>query len=236
MDAKRIINFLKEVSANNNREWFHAHKDEYLVCKEDYEKGVTKAIAAISEFDPSVLHITAKDACFRFNRDTRFTQDKSPYKKHFGAYICAHGKKSLHAGYYLHLEPGRCLLSAGTYWLPTNILTSCRNEIMVNMRKWRNCVENKRFIRYFGLPNVGEWTDEELTPKGFGLSHLKTAPKGFPRDYKFIKYLKMKDYACWRVMGDDFFNGDRWLKEMVMVFKAAKSMMKFINGVIDDYE
>ncbi|EFZ37611.1 TIGR02453 family protein [Hoylesella oralis ATCC 33269] len=236
MDAKRIIRFLKDVSANNNREWFLAHKDEYLACKEDYEAGVAKAIAAITEFDPTVSHITPKDACFRFYRDTRFSQDKSPYKNHMGAYICAHGKKSLHAGYYLHIEPGRCIVSAGSYWLPTNILTSCRNEIMGNIDEWRKCVENGKFVKYFGYANEGEWNDEYMSPKGFGLTHLKTAPKDFPRDYEFLEYLKMKDYACWNMVGDDFFNGDKWLVRMADMFKVAKPMMDFMNSVIDDYE
>ena len=150
MDAKRILNFLSEVSKNNNRDWFHSHKDEYDRCKAEFEDGVTKAIAAISQFDPSVSHITAKDACFRFYRDVRFREDKRPYKDHFGAYISAHGRKSLHAGYYIHLQPEACLVSAGAYWLPTNILTSCRNEIMGNIDEWRKCVDNGKFINLFG--------------------------------------------------------------------------------------
>lgn len=222
--------------ANNNREWFQAHKGEYLACKEDYEAGVTKAIAAIAEFDPSISHITPKDACYRFYRDTRFSQDKSPYKNHMGAYICAHGKKSLRAGYYLHMEPGRCMIAAGTYWLPTNILTSCRNEIMGNIDEWRKCVENEKFIKYFGYPNKGQWNDEHVTSKGFGLTHLKTAPKDFPRDYEFLEYLKMKDYVCWNTVEDNFFNGDQWLVRMVDIFTVAKPMMDFVNSVIDDYE
>ncbi|MGN0215123.1 MAG: DUF2461 family protein, partial [Prevotella sp.] len=39
MNANRIISFLADVAANNNREWFQAHKDEYMACKEDFEDG-----------------------------------------------------------------------------------------------------------------------------------------------------------------------------------------------------
>ncbi len=234
MDAKRILNFLSDVSKNNNRDWFHEHKDEYDCCKAEFEAGVTKAIAAISQFDPSISHITAKDACFRFYRDVRFREDKRPYKDHFGAYISAHGKKALHAGYYIHLQPGACLVSAGAYWLPTNILTACRNEIMGNIDEWRKCVENGKFINQFGYPNEGDW--EKHSGKGFGLTHLKTSPKGFPRDYEFIEYLKMKDYACWKYVSDDNYEGDGWLENMVDILKTAKPMMDFTNNVIDDYE
>ena len=40
MDSKRIINFLQQIRENNNRSWFQLHKDEYLACKKDFEKGV----------------------------------------------------------------------------------------------------------------------------------------------------------------------------------------------------
>ena len=233
MDCKRIINFLRQVGENNNREWFQQHKDEYTACKKDFEDDVTYAISRIAEFDSSIAHVIAKDAVYRFYRDTRFSPDKSPYKRHFGAYISAHGKKALHGGYYLHIEPDNCLLACGNYWLPTNILTSCRNEIMANIDEWRSCVENKKFLELFGKPGCGVF---EKTPNGFGLGHLKMCPSGFPRDYKYIEYLRMKDFCCWKNVDDTFFQGNQWLDEIVEVFKIAKPMMDFINNVIDDYE
>ncbi len=235
MDAKRILQFLKDVTANNNREWFAAHRDEYLAVKADFEEGVAKAIVRLAALDPSVAHVTVKDATYRFYRDTRFSPDKSPYKNHLGAYIAAHGKKALHGGYYIHLEPGHCLLSCGNYWLPTKVLTACRNEIMGNIDEWRKCVENERFVNFFGRPGEGTW--DSSSKKGFGLEMLKTCPAGdFPRDYEFIEYLRMKDYCCWKVVPDTFYEGDRWLDEMIKVFEVGKPMMDFVNNVIDDYE
>lgn len=232
MKSDRILGFLKEIGRNNSKIWFNEHKDEYLAVKSDFEDGISSAIARIAEFDPSIKHITVKDATYRFYRDTRFSPDKSPYKTHFGAYIAAHGKKALHGGYYIHIEPGHCLLSCGNYWLPTHILTSCRNEIMVNIDRWREIVENRQFVDTFGQPGGGTWD----SPKGFGLEHLKTAPSGFPRDYEFIQYLRMKDYCCWTSVTDTFFNGDNWLEKMSDILKTGKPMMDFINSVIDDYE
>ena len=233
MDTKRIIQFLKEVAANNNREWFAAHKDEYLAVKADFEQAVGLLISRLTKMDPSIAHITVKDATYRFYRDTRFSPDKSPYKRHLGAYVCAHGKKALHGGYYMHLEPDHCLLAVGSYWLPTNILTSCRNEIMANIDQWRNIVEKKPFLQTFGKPGKGVWDEHE---RGFGIAHLSSAPKGFPKDYEFLNYLKMKDYCCWEVVPDTFFEGDDWVDRAVEIFRIAKPMMDFVNAVIDDYE
>ncbi|MBQ1801205.1 MAG: DUF2461 domain-containing protein [Prevotella sp.] len=233
MNTKRIISFLKDVAANNNRPWFQLHKDEYLACKADFEQDVARAITHLAAFDDEVAHLQVKDCVYRFYRDTRFSEDKSPYKRHFGAYICAKGKKALRGGYYMHVEPGNCMLATGSYWLPTNILTSCRNEIMGNIDVWREAVENKDFIEIFGKPNDGTW---EQSSKGFGLESLKTCPSGFPRDYEFLQYLRMKDYCCWKRVSDDFFDGDDWYDEAMNIFKTAKPMMDFMNAVIDDYE
>ena len=87
MQAKRILAFLTELMANNNRPWFLEHKDEYNECRADFEAGIAQAIVRISEFDPEIAHLQVKDCVYRFNRDTRFSPDKSPYKNHLGAYI-----------------------------------------------------------------------------------------------------------------------------------------------------
>lgn len=232
MDAKRIISFLKDIAANNNREWFNSHKDEHLAVKANFEDGVAKAIARLVEVDPEVGHLAVKDCTYRFYRDTRFSADKSPYKRHFGAYIAAHGKKSHHGGFYIHIEPGQCKLACNDYCLPGEVLTACRNEIMGNIDQWLDCVSNERFVNFFGRPGEGAWD----SPKGFGLESLKTCPSGFPRDYEHIEFLRMKDYCCWKAVPDTFFDGDRWLDEMVKVFAVAKPMMDFVNAVVDDYE
>lgn len=236
MDTKRILTFLQDVAANNNREWFQQHRDEYEACRDDFNQFVEEVINAIAAFDPTIAHLKAKDCVYRFYRDIRFSSDKSPYKRHFGAYISAHGRKGLHGGYYVHLQPGNCLLAVGAYWLPTNILTSMRNEIMGNIDEWRHCVENRKFISYFGHPNSGEWTDDKPTAKGFGISCLKKAPKDFPSDYEFLHYLRMKDYCAWHTVSEDFFDGDSWRRPLVDIFKTAKPMNDFVNAVIDDYE
>lgn len=232
MQAKRILSFLDGIKKQNSREWFTEHKEEYNAVRADFEEGISAAILRISEFDSSVKHLTVKDTTYRFYRDTRFSTDKSPYKTHLGAYIAAHGKKAFHGGYYIHLEPGHCLVSCGNYWLPTNILTSCRNEIMANIDQWRKIVESKTFVETFGHSGGNNWD----SPKGFGLESLKTAPSGFPRDYEFIQYIRMKDYCCWKAVPDSFFEGDKWLDDMSEILKIGKPMMDFINSVIDDYE
>ena len=239
MNQKNILRFLRQVMVNNNREWFQEHKKEYEVARAEFERGVLQALERIVTFDPEIAHVQVKDCTYRFYRDTRFSADKSPYKNHLGAYINAKSKKALRGGYYMHLEPGHCLLAVGNYWLPTNILTSCRNEIMANTAEWLRCVESKEFMKYYSdvtdrsqLSVPDNWD----LPQGFGLTKLKTCPSGYPKDWPYVHYLRLKDYCCWHAVSDTFFEGDDWLDEMERMFRAAKPMMDFMNAVIDDYE
>lgn len=240
MNIQMILSFLREVVQNNNREWFQAHRAEYDVARAEFEQGVGQLLDHLSAMDPEMSSVTVKSSTYRFYRDTRFSSDKSPYKNHFGAYMNAHGKKALRGGYYLHLEPGNCLLAVGNYWLPTKILTACRNEMMGNIDEWLRCVQSPAFRRYFQSSAEGQnpfWGDEKMQGgQGFGLERLKKCPVGFPRDWEYVDYLRMKDYCAWHGVSEAFFQQENWIDEALKIFKAARPMMQMMNAVIDDYE
>ena len=101
-----IIDFLRDLVANNNRDWFAANKERYQTTLDAFREEVAWFIARIGEFDERVKYLTPEDCLFRIYRDIRFSPNKLPYKNHFGAYICPNGgRKSPLSGYYLHLQP-----------------------------------------------------------------------------------------------------------------------------------
>ncbi len=111
---KEILSFLKELSANNNREWFEAHRPTYLEIKKKVEDMTQTLIDGIAKFEPTASALRPSDCLYRIYRDTRFSPDKTPYKNHIGIYINPFGgKKSELAGYYLHIQPGNMLVGGG---------------------------------------------------------------------------------------------------------------------------
>lgn len=221
MNIPIIFQFLKDLSANNNREWFNEHKEDYKRAQIEFEILVTAIIERIALFDESVKGIRAKDCTYRIYRDTRFSLDKTPYKRHFGAYINAKGKKSDHCGYYVHLENGNCMLAGGSLCMDSNILKAVRQSVYDNIDEFRSIVEDPEFKQYF--PVIGE-------------SHLKTAPKGFPKDFKYIDYLKCKEYTCAYCVSDKVFLASDFLDTVEKVFRQLKRFADFTNFTIDDYE
>ena len=85
---------MQQLKCHNDREWFNAHKDEFLRCQARFHELVEEVIKEISVFDPVMATLTPKDCTYRMNRDIRFSADKSPYKTHFSAFIAPRGKNS----------------------------------------------------------------------------------------------------------------------------------------------
>ena len=92
MDGQKILTYLENLRENNNREWYHAHKQEYKDANGAFEALIQKLITGIGAFDASVLHNEPKDLTFKLVRDTRFSHDKSPYNPAFRVHISAKGK------------------------------------------------------------------------------------------------------------------------------------------------
>ncbi len=116
METSLILDYLSELSQNNNREWYHAHKEEYKAANAAFECLVQELILKIGEFDSSVLGHAPKDLTFKLVRDTRFSYDKSPYNPAFRAHIGPQGKLPVPVGYYLMVKPGnKAFLGGGLF-------------------------------------------------------------------------------------------------------------------------
>ncbi|MHA2278857.1 MAG: DUF2461 domain-containing protein, partial [Candidatus Kariarchaeaceae archaeon] len=120
--TKNTIQFLADLRENNKREWFHANKKEYEKhVKDPFKDFVTELIFRIQEFDND-LHIEAKDAIFRINRDIRFSKDKSPYKTWISANMNHKAKRTIpnSVGYYVHIDPDYVQVGGGSYHIDKN--------------------------------------------------------------------------------------------------------------------
>lgn len=94
------IAFLKNLKANNDRDWFEANRPTYEAARKDYLAFTQAMIEGISGFDTSIAdaHLDSKKCIPRINRDVRFSKDKSPYKTNFFTTISRGGRKGNQAG------------------------------------------------------------------------------------------------------------------------------------------
>ena len=206
---KSTLEFLSDLKKRNR----------YLEAKSDYEIFVQAVINGISTFDPILKGLEVTSCTYRINRDIRFSNDKTLYKTHLGAFIVRGGKQNgdRYAGYYVHVEPGNnSMIAGGAYMPPALWLRLIREKIDEQAEKFLKIIENKEFVKFFGKLE-GE--------------KLKTAPKGFPKDHPHIELLKLKSFLVVRMISD---------KEVIskdcfdLIIRASK-IMKPLNDYLNDY-
>lgn len=220
MVPKELFTFLKELKKNNHKEWFDLNRPLYIQLKNDFELFINHAIAEIALFDKEAAQTTAKEAIFRINRDIRFSAEKTPYKTNMGAFIAKGGRKSIYAGYYIHLEPGASFLSGGIYMPSSPVLKAIRNEIADNIVEFKGIVQNPSFSAQFGNELWGE--------------KLKVAPKGFPKDMEDIEYLKYKHYSVFKNVSDSIYTQNTIFREIQNAFSVLAPFNAFLNRAIEN--
>lgn len=217
MLSSSTLQFLRDLKINNNREWFLDHKKTYNEAKEDFIGFLASLISEIQKFDSSIADLTPKQCMFRINRDIRFSKDKSPYKTNFGAGISAGGKKSMQAGYYVHIEPDNHFAGGGMWHPSSPNLQKIRQEIDYHTNEFIDILKKPKFTNLFGNLQ-GE--------------QLKTSPKGYDKDNPAIEYLRFKDFVAMRKLDDTQITSSNLITEIADTLLTLKPLNDFLNRAI----
>jgi uncharacterized protein (TIGR02453 family) len=216
---KSTLDFLNAIKDNNNRDWFLKNKAFYQEARDNFEHFVQGLIDKLIEIEPIMKGLEAKTCMYRFNRDIRFSNDKSPYKTHFGAFIVRGGKKNgdKFAGYYFHIEPGKSIIAGGAYMPPSPWLSAIREKIDNEPEKLVKIINSKDFKKYFGKIEGDQ---------------LKTAPKGYPSDHPHIDLLRYKSFLSFSEIKDEFVLSEKLFDYVCDAFKAMKPLNDFLNDYL----
>jgi uncharacterized protein (TIGR02453 family) len=212
----QILPFLKNLTENNDRDWFKAHKKEYDQSRKAFVDLVDKVIVGLSSFEPQVMGLTSKAAIFRIYRDVRFSNDKRPYKTHYGAFLAENGRKSTKAGYYFHIAPNECFLGGGLYRPNAEQLKKIRAQIDYNAQSLRDIVSQQNFKTVYGSMQ-GE--------------QLKTAPRDYPKDHPDIDLLRYKDFLGTHQFSEAVLN-DNPVDYIVERFEVLKPFVDYFNDAL----
>jgi uncharacterized protein (TIGR02453 family) len=218
---RELFKFLKELRENNNREWFNENKPRYEVLHKQHIAVVQQLIDRIAAFDPDIAGLDAKSCIYRIYRDIRFSQDKTPYKTHFGAYMTGlGGRTSPYAGYYLHVEPDNSFVSGGVWCPSPAMLKKLRQDIYDNVDEFIAILENKKFKKIYG----------ELEGEV-----LKRMPDGFPKDSPCGDILKRKYFVVSSMKPEAFFYSEDWPEKVAEDFRALHPFNKFLNYTMSGF-
>lgn len=214
---REIIDFLSDLSANNDRNWFEANRPRYTQVKQQMDTLAEELIEAIAAFDPSINGLRAKDCTYRIYRDTRFSKDKSPYKTWWGVYVCPRGKKSGFSGYYMHVEPDQnCyMLCTGAYCPTPGEIKSVREEIMT---------EGDAFVEAIN------------SAKGFEVdwsSALKRMPQGWSANDAHSDYYRLRNYILVKMVDKEYFLQPNAIEQIAKDMQCTRPFNDTLNRAIE---
>ncbi len=184
--------FLKLVAANNNREWFQAHKEVFN--EEVYEpfKSLTEEVIGLMQQEDPQIQIDFKQAAFRFYRDTRFSVDKSPYKLWMGAVVNRVGRKNTrYPELYFQFGPGENFIATGLYRPDKETLNTIRTAIAQNPDAFKAVITDKAVYEFF--PEGFQGDKNKRLPHKDWMQLAKDCPYILNKQFYTIRYYTPQD-------------------------------------------
>jgi len=220
MLSKNSLEFLDDLKANNNRDWFLDNKKRYEAFKKDYHQLVSDFLSVMKPLDPSLEMLEVKNCTFRINRDIRFSKDKSPYKDHIGVWLSSGAKGKNRSGYYVHIARTGSFIAGGFYCPEAEDLKKMRKEIAFFYEDLEEILNEKNFKK--------EFTDFDRNE----INLLKNPPRGYEKDHPAIEFLKLKSFETSQKFDIEEVTQKDFVAKMCQKLIALKPLNDFINRAL----
>lgn len=212
--TKDYLNFLSELSENNNREWFNDHKKRFKDNVEAPFKAFLQDLIDTASAADTRISITPKEAMFRIYKDTRFSKDKTPYKTHMAAIVGEDGRKGMKPnGIYIHSGFDEFGIYAGAYRPQPKEVKLIREAIAADLEGFQAILDNKTFKSRFGAVK--------------GEAH-KRIPKEFAEAYEKQPLLIKKSYYVNHIFSADTILKDNIIDLCMEHFMAVQDFGEFL--------
>ena len=214
MNTQLIMDYLSALSMNNNREWYHANKDDYKKANAEFEHFLQALMLEIGKFDSSILQNDPKDLTFKLVRDTRFSHDKSPYNPAFRAHISSKGKLPVPVGYYLMIKPGdQSFLGGGLFAdMFKDATAMVRDYIAQNGGEWERVIHEPEFEQHFTV-------------------------KGYEKEHPQAEYLKYKSwYLEYPLKDEEWKDAEGVVAKAAELFRIMKPFNDYLNKALAGFQ
>jgi uncharacterized protein (TIGR02453 family) len=212
--------FLRALDRNNSRDWFAAHKDDYERDVRDPSLQLIADIAApLAKISPHYRADARKNggSLYRIYRDTRFSNNKLPYKPWQGARFFHERRHEIPApSFYLHIQPGDCFAGGGMWHPESDALKRIRAFLADNPAAWKRATRGKAFRERFTF-----WGES-----------LSRPPRGFDPGHELIEDIKRKDFATSSPLDDRQVCGPDFMKSVLGAFRASAPFVQFLSNAI----
>jgi uncharacterized protein (TIGR02453 family) len=205
------------------REWFNANKAVYEAeLKEPMLAIIRYVTDAMMDFAPEHVR-PAEKSLFRIYRDTRFSNDKRPYKEHVAAWWTHTGlDKTSGAGYYFHISTKEVIIAAGAYMPEKDQLAAIRHWLLDHHAEFRKLLERPAVRKVF---------------HEFESNALSRPPKGFPTEldgkpHPALDLIRCRQWGLAATLPVETALKPNLADEIVRHFKLAAPIVAALNSPI----
>lgn len=222
MKLQTVLDYLSALGQNNNRDWYHANKQQYQEAKRAFEELIGLLTVELRENDDSIPLFEPHELTFKLQRDTRFSKDKSPYNPAFRAHISSRGKLPVPVGYYIMLKPGnRSFLGGGLFAdMFTDATARIREHIAAHGDQWIQILKAPAFTEHFTV----------------GGTALKKVPRGYDSSHPQAEYLKFKSWYLEYPVSDQRVADADFVSYAAELFAKMKPFNEFLNQALEGFQ
>jgi uncharacterized protein (TIGR02453 family) len=213
--SHHTLRFLKQLAANNNRDWFLKHKHLYNEANANMLAFVGELMSLLNRHD-KISTDSARRAMYRIYSDVRFHKNRPPYTARFAAHF-GREKPMLRGGYNLVIKPGSSFVSCGFYAPNAEDLKRIRRDISYNHEDWKKILHARKFRSHFGAM-LGE--------------QVKTAPQGFSKDDPAIELLRYKQFYFRHHFPDKEVLSKDFVKKVNESFKTIRPWFDYMSDIL----
>jgi len=212
---KKSLDFLKDLSKHNDRDWFAANKDRYTTAYENITEFADSLLAEMNRHD-NIETPSGKKSMYRIYKDVRFSKEKVPYNTHWSAGF-RRATKKLRGGYYFRIEPGNSGIAGGFGGPNAEDMKRIREDIDANYGDWQKLLSDPLIITTFGQLE-GE--------------KLATAPRGYDKNHPAIELLRYKQFILRHRFTDDEVLSDNFLAKVVDAYQQLRPFFDHLSEVL----
>jgi uncharacterized protein (TIGR02453 family) len=173
--SKDTVRFLTQLSRNNEKAWFDAHREDYEASFVEPAKALVEALSgSLKKLDVRVqAQPRVNGSIMRINRDVRFSKDKTPYKDHLDLWFWSGAKRGWDSsGFFFRLTPTKLMLGAGMHGFTPPVLAQYRKNVLSDKRG-SELQKLAAALRKQGYEVGGE--TYKKTPAGVSADHPRAA-------------------------------------------------------------
>ena len=216
MDKKLIFNFLRDLSKNNSKEWMNEHRNKYIEAKNIWLNEIEIILNRLSLYDENLKFIRPIDTISRINNNRRFHPDKPIYKDNF-TFTPYNGMFS--ASFHISLSPEYSFMGGGIYHPDNFTLNKIREAIDYDGSLLMKILNSKKFIDFYGSLD-------------YDSDQLKSAPKGYNKDHKYIDLLKRRNFTAIIELTQKEVISEKFVGYISEAFISIKPLIDYLNNAI----